>query len=157
MSGAWDADLMNRLLQRRMALVPTLTLFEVEAQRFGATPELAAQIMTTIKQQTNAYAGAGGQILFGTDVGYIDVVDTSREFALLQEAGLDFPAVLAALTTAPAARFGFAQSKGRIARGMDADLVILDGDPRADLSALARVRQTIKGGAVIFDGSQASP
>jgi imidazolonepropionase-like amidohydrolase len=155
MSGQWSADLISRLLQLRMALVPTLTLFEVEARRFGEAPELTAQIMATIKQQVNAYRSAGGGILFGTDVGYTDVVDTSREFQLLQEANLDFAAVLASLTTAPAARFGFAQRKGRIARGMDADLVIVEGDPRIDLSALTRVRQTIRTGRVIYDSTQA--
>jgi imidazolonepropionase-like amidohydrolase len=110
--------------------------------------------MATIKQQVGAYRSGGGDILFGTDVGYIDVVDTTREYQLLAEAGMDFPAVLASLTTAPAARFGFSQNKGRIARGMDADLVIIEGDPRTDLSALARVQHTIRGGVIVFDAVQ---
>jgi imidazolonepropionase-like amidohydrolase len=154
MSGPWDAAFVARLVQRRISLVPTLTLFEVEAQRFNEGAERTAQIMATIKQQVSAYRSGGGDILFGTDVGYIDVVDTTREYQLLAEAGMDFPAVLASLTTAPAARFGFAQTKGRIARGMDADLVIVDGDPRSDLSALARVQGTIRGGAIVYDAAR---
>lgn len=154
MSGPWEAAFVARLVQQRISLVPTLTLFEVEAQRFSEGAELTAQIMATIKQQVGAYRSGGGDILFGTDVGYIDVVDTTREYQLLAEAGMDFPAVLASLTTAPAARFGFSQNKGRIARGMDADLVIIEGDPRTDLSALARVQHTIRGGVIVFDAVQ---
>ena len=59
-------------------------------------------------------------------------------------------AILASLTTAPARRFGFARRKGRIAPGMDADLVILAADPAQDIEAFARVRHTIRGGRVMF-------
>ena len=62
---------------------------------------------------------------FGTDVGYIDVADPRREFELMAAAGLDWRAILASLTTQPAQRFGFADDKGRVAAGMDADLVVL--------------------------------
>jgi len=66
------------------------------------------------------------------------------------DAGFDFPAILSSLTTTPARRFGFASRKGRIARGMDGDLVVLNGDPSADIGALSRVRQTKRGGVVTF-------
>ena len=51
---------------------------------------------------------------------------------------LDWRQILASLTTAPASRFGYAAHKGRIAKGMDADLVLLEGDPAQDLTAFAR-------------------
>jgi imidazolonepropionase-like amidohydrolase len=61
------------------------------------------------------------QILFGTDAGYTDACDTSEEYRLMS-AALGWRQILAALTTAPAARFGFADSRGRIAPGTVADL-----------------------------------
>ena len=87
-----------------------------------------------ITAEVHDYAAAGGQILFGTDVGYIDVYDTTEEYRLMS-AALDWRKILASLTTAPSARFGFAAHKGRIAKGMDADLVLLDGDPAKDPAA----------------------
>jgi imidazolonepropionase-like amidohydrolase len=69
---------------------------------------------------------------------------------------LDWRQILASLTTAPASRFGFAKRKGRIARGMDADLVLLSADPAQDPAAFAKVAYTIRGGRVIW-GEAVSP
>jgi imidazolonepropionase-like amidohydrolase len=155
MAGPWGSDLIQRLLAHRMALTPTLELFEIDRVP-GAAGEAVARDVQTVQGQMAAYARAGGEVLFGTDVGYTQSFDTAREFALMHGAGFDFRAILTSLTTAPASRFGFASRKGRIARGMDADLVILQGDPGADIGALARVRQTLRGGQVIYDAA-ASP
>lgn len=155
MAGQWTPDFIARLRQRNMALVPTLELFEIEARRFGAPPDAPGLDTRVARQQASAYARAGGEILFGTDVGYTEAFDTSREFALMGEAGFDFAATLAALTTAPAQRFGFADRKGAVTRGMDADLVVLAEDPSRDVTAFARVRQTICGGEVVFDAAAA--
>jgi len=68
----------------------------------------------------------------------------------MQRAGLSYAQILAALTTAPAARFGVAARTGRLAPGLAADVVVLDGDPAEDIRALARVRATLRGGRVIY-------
>lgn len=39
----------------------------------------------------------------------------------------------------------------RIFPGMNADLVVLDGDPSKDITAFARVRLTVRGGRTIYD------
>ena len=57
--------------------------------------------------------------------------------------------VLASLTTNPASYFKAAR-KGRVEQGFDADLVVLDGDPIADVRNLARVAVTIRKGQVIY-------
>ena len=152
MSGPWGPDLIQRLLAHRMALTPTLELFEIDRAR-GEPADAIARDVQTVQGQMAAYARAGGQVLFGTDVGYTQAFDTSREIALMQGAGFDFPAILTSLTTAPASRFGFAARKGRIARGMDADLAVLQGDPGADIGALSHLRQTVRGGEIIYDAA----
>jgi imidazolonepropionase-like amidohydrolase len=100
--------------------------------------------------QLRAYAEAGGQILFGTDAGYIEQFDTSEEFTWMARAGMSFRQILASLTTSPAQRFGFAAHSGRIAKGMDADLVVLQGDPAEDVTSFSKVRYTIRLGKVIY-------
>jgi len=88
--------------------------------------------------------------LFGTDVGYIDAYDTTEEYRQLGRA-LDWRQILTSLTVAPAKRFGYAEHKGRLAPGMDADLVVLDSDPASDVTAFAQVRLTIRAGRTIYD------
>src|SRR5579875_1598002 len=63
---------------------------------------------------------------------------------------LDWRAILTSLTTAPAARFGYAGRKRMIKPGMDADLVVLDGDPAKDVAAFAKVQDTISDGRIIY-------
>jgi imidazolonepropionase-like amidohydrolase len=58
---------------------------------------------------------------------------SSEEFAPMAQAGLGFADIPASLTTNPARRFGFEEKAGRIAPGMEADLVVLDGDPVRDI------------------------
>ncbi|HEX5238613.1 MAG TPA: amidohydrolase family protein, partial [Sphingomicrobium sp.] len=150
MMGPWDDRTVTKLLALHMALVPTLTLFEVEAKKFGESAADAAEDMATAIQQLRKFSSAGGDILFGTDVGYTDAFDTSEEYRLMRRAGLDYRGILASLTTTPARRFGMASRKGRIAKGMDADLVILDGDPAQDVVRFAHVAFTIRGGTIIY-------
>ena len=145
----WSPELITRLRNKNMALIPTMTLFEVEARRNGENANDLARAIALITTEVKDYAAAGGQILFGTDVGYTDAFDTTDEYRLMS-AALDWRAILRALTTAPAERFGYAAHKGRVANGMDADLVVLDADPARDPTAFARVRATIRGGRVIW-------
>ena len=133
-----------------MALVPTLALFEVEMRKERAPEALIAQAIRTTQQQVAAFAAAGGTVLFGTDAGYVDAYDTSEELRLMHEAGMDWRRILESLTTAPAAYFGHAQRKGRIADGLDADLVVLHGDPANGVDAFADVRYTLRGGRLVY-------
>jgi imidazolonepropionase-like amidohydrolase len=57
--------------------------------------------------------------------------------------------VLASLTTNSAQYFK-AASKGRVEKGFDADLVVLDGDPVTDVRNLAKVAYTLRAGEVIY-------
>lgn len=154
MAGPWGPDLIARLRAHNVALTPTLELFEIDRLP-SDTRESIAQDVRLVQAQMASYAAAGGDVLFGTDVGYTQSFDTAREFTLMREAGLDFHAILKSLTTTPARRFGFDTRKGRVAPGLDADLVILNGDPATDVAALGRVRQTLRGGQIIFDAARA--
>jgi imidazolonepropionase-like amidohydrolase len=156
-SGPWDEAMVQRLRAANIALTPTLTLFDHELRRGGAPQEVIDRFLRNATQQVRALHAAGGDILFGTDVDFIQHYDTRREFELLEAAGLDWRAILATLTTAPARRFGQDDRKGRIAAGMQADLVLLDGDPAADVAAYARVRQVLRAGREIYRADSAAP
>lgn len=150
MSGDWTPAFVERLKSAHMALIPTLTLFDVEAKKAKVSAEENEMWIKQAVQELTAFSDAGGQVLFGTDVGYIDQFDTAEEFTLMARAGMNFQQILASLTTSPAARFGYSSHSGRIARGMDADLVVLEGDPARDVVAFSKVHQVIRGGKLIY-------
>ena len=75
-------------------------------------------------------------MLFGTDVGFTTIYDTSIEYELMHRA-LSERQILASLTTNPA-RYFKAAKKGKVEKGFDADLAVLDGDPVADVRNLAK-------------------
>lgn len=139
----WTPQLVASLKAENVSLIPTLALF-------NSPTEINQGILREVK----SYADAGGRIMFGTDIGYLtNYADLAREFDLLQRAGLTFPQILASLTIAPAQRFGFAKTTGRVAKGMDADLVVLDGDPAKDIMAFSRVNMTMRKGRIIYQAS----
>src|SRR2546430_581905 len=53
---------------------------------------------------------------------------------------MNFPKILASLTTNPARRFKYSDHNGRIAPGMDADLVLLQADPAKDVTNLSKAQ-----------------
>jgi imidazolonepropionase-like amidohydrolase len=146
----WSPSFAKRLTAAHMALTPTLTLWDFEGKRGNAPPAEIEKGMSRAAQQLKAFSQAGGQVLFGTDVGYIDMFNTSEEFAWMSRAGMNFQQILASLTTSPATRFRYSSHCGSIAKGMDADLVVLDGDPAKDVTAFSKVHQVIRGGQLIY-------
>jgi imidazolonepropionase-like amidohydrolase len=146
----WSSPLVERMTSAHMSLTPTLTLWDVEGGKGNVLREDIEKWMNRAALQLKAFSQAGGQVLFGTDVGYIDKFDTSEEFSWMARAGMTYQQILASLTTNPAARFGYASHSGRIAKGMDADLVVLDGDPAKDVTAFSKVHGVIRNGQMIY-------
>jgi imidazolonepropionase-like amidohydrolase len=149
--GPWDRSLPGRMRERNMALIPTLKLWPYELAKLGLPPDIVRRVLGTGEAQLQAFAALGGQILFGTDVGYMTDYDPTDEYVYMQQAGLSYAQILAALTTAPAQRFGLAARTGQLAPGLDADIAVVEGDPERDIRALARVRYTVRAGRVIFE------
>jgi imidazolonepropionase-like amidohydrolase len=137
----WPADMLARAVERKMALVPTLKLL--------AGMQATAK-QSHLLQQVQDYAAAGGDILFGTDVGFVADYDPEEEYVLLHKAGMSVLDILRSLTVTPAMRFRPSARTGRIAVGYEGDLVLLDGDPEQDVRNFARVRATLRGGQIIF-------
>jgi len=126
------------------ALIPTLSLWTTVVRDQAAKDYLVQSGVNQLK----AFAANGGIILFGTDIGFTKLYDTSLELELMGRA-LSSGEVLASLTTNPAAYFK-APRKGRIEQGFEADIVVLDGDPNTDVRNLAKVAYTIRAGKVIY-------
>lgn len=147
----WGDELVRKLRSAGVALVPTLKLWNWEGERKGVPPAVVERFINIALQQVHAYAKAGGEVLSGTDVGYMTDYNPTDEYVLMAKAGMSFQQILAALTTAPVVRFGVSKQTGRIATGLDADIVLLSGDPAIDVKALSNVRYTLRKGKVIYE------
>jgi imidazolonepropionase-like amidohydrolase len=147
LAGSLPDSLLRDMQRRRVALIPTLTLWEDDYS--GDTIGMR-RFVRAGQDELRAYARRGGRILFGTDVGYLARHDPTREYQLMADAGLSWREILTSLTRAPADQFGWAGRAGRVAPGFDADIVAVDGDPAQDIRALGRVRLTMKRGRVLF-------
>ncbi|MFN2565433.1 MAG: CIA30 family protein, partial [Gemmatimonadaceae bacterium] len=93
-------------------------------------------------------AKGGVRILAGTDapnLGTAHGVSMHRELELLVEAGLTPTTALTAATSAPAEAFGL-RDRGRIAPGMRADLVLVEGNPTTDIRATRAIAGVWKAG-----------
>jgi imidazolonepropionase-like amidohydrolase len=133
-----------RFKRQGVALIPTLTLFTTVV----LDPAVTARLLNATVNQLRQFSENGGVVLFGTDIGFITVYDTTLEYELMHRA-LSQRQVLASLTTNPAQYFKAAK-KGRVERGFDGDVVVLDGDPIADVRNLAKVAYTIRAGQIIY-------
>ena len=134
-----DDALLRQMVIHHMAMVPTLKLFS------------NTDNIVRIREIVNSFHGMGGELMFGTDTGFVTDYDLTEEYKQLYQAGLSYRDVLAMLTTAPARRLGMATHQGTVAVGMDGDLTILSADPASgDPAAFSQVAYTIRRGHVLY-------
>jgi imidazolonepropionase-like amidohydrolase len=138
------------MLDRHVHLAPTLKLWAWELERAGRPPEAVHAFQQAGVRQLADFFRAGGRVVFGTDVGYMADHGPADEFRLMAEAGLDFRAILEALTTRPAALLGREHRSGQLVIGMAGDLVVVEGRPDQAIEALGEVRLTVREGRVVY-------
>jgi imidazolonepropionase-like amidohydrolase len=138
------------MVEKNVAYCPTLAAPDATAQYAGwkkgvePEPERIARKRETFK----AALAAGVKMCFGGDVGVYPHGDNVRELELMVQWGMTPLAATVAATSGNAASFHLDDRLGRVRRGLLADLILVDGDPTTDISALRRVRLVMKGGRV---------
>jgi imidazolonepropionase-like amidohydrolase len=138
-----DQALLAEAVHKNMAMIPTLKMF-------ASTVTTDPHYMDPICNEVRQFHELGGQLIFGTDVGYMPDYTTDLEFEELGKSGLDWKNVLAMLTTNPSARMGVSNAKGTVTVGKLADLTVLSADPAQDLENFARVEMVIRSGRVLW-------
>jgi imidazolonepropionase-like amidohydrolase len=90
----------------------------------------------------------GVRIIAGTDAGIDSTPHHQYAGGLEHLVTLGFSAeqVIAMATTEAAAALGVDGVTGRLVAGHEADLIVVDGDPRADISALGSLRRVVARG-----------
>jgi imidazolonepropionase-like amidohydrolase len=141
--GINDLVLQN-VIGHRMSMMPTLKMF-------ATTASTEMSFLQPIYDIVRQFHSMGGDLMFGTDAGYMEDYSTEGEFQALALSGLSSRDMLRMLTVAPATRFGVQALRGTVTPGKMGDLVVLDGDPIADIGAFSRVRYTIRNGRLIYE------
>lgn len=132
----------GRMVDRGVYWEPTLELW----QRVG---------LRSKRPVTNLgrFVAAGGRVALGTDyAGYdaeFDLGMPVTEIGLMAEAGMTPMQIIVAATRNAAVVCNLGRELGTLEPGKIADVLVVDGDPLADLAVLAEVRLVIHNGVAI--------
>jgi imidazolonepropionase-like amidohydrolase len=146
----WDDALVKRMVDQRASVIPTFKLWSYELAKQNVPKDVTENLVAATLEELRAFKKGGGQILFGTDVGYMTDYDPTDEYVLTSKAGLSAADILSSLTTAPAERLKESKRRGRVAAGLDADLVVLAADPADDVRNFAKVRCAFRAGKLVY-------
>jgi hypothetical protein len=183
----------DRLATSRVALIPTLSLYYLDLPQHAnpwaepiarildpggihlpadresgeppPSPGVPAGLSQSVLRIEQRYRRAGARYLAGSGTsafGTLPGISLHNELAMLVDLGLQPREALAAATRDVGLTFRW-RTTGAIDAGYDADLVILDADPAADIRNLKRIRMVIARGevidrdAILASGSEVEP
>jgi imidazolonepropionase-like amidohydrolase len=135
----FDEALAARIAERGIFVCPTVNV---------NAPHVAELTGIVIGEHLMTMHEMGVRLFAGTDAGVDNTPHHQYVGGLEYLVKLGFrPAdVLSMATTQAAAALGVGDITGRLAPGYDADLIVVDGDPLADISALGKLRRVIARG-----------
>jgi imidazolonepropionase-like amidohydrolase len=147
-------EVMELMKQHGTYLVPTIIAGKStadSAKKPGYYPEVVrakALVVGNYIQATFAKAyKAGVKIAFGTDAAVYPHGKNWMEFIYMTEAGMPILEAIKAATVNAADLLGNDQL-GTIEKGKLADIVAIEGDPRADVKAMGKMKFVMKNGVV---------
>lgn len=144
------AEVFELMAERGVALCPTIAAGDAISRyggwREGVDPE-PARLREKRESVARALA-AGVDICFGGDVGVFPHGENVRELELMVAYGMTDLAAARAATSGNARIFGVDDEVGTIRSGLAADLIGVEGDPTADVTAFRRVAFVMKGGRI---------
>lgn len=127
------SDIIDDLIANDVTIVPTLSVFPHDE-------------VDVVVANLARFRAQGGRVIYGTDLGNagpqpgIDVLEVTRMTA----AGMSALEIIRAATVDAAAYLGL-ETKGALEAGMDADLVMIEGELRS-AEDLTRVRRVFRAG-----------
>ena len=133
-----------------VAYCPTLNAAESN-QIYRGWKKGIDPIPERILQKRRAFTDAlkaGVIICTGSDAGVFAHGNNVAELELMREYGMKAPEVIKSATSVTARVLGLQNLVGRIAQGLRADIIAVDGNPLVDVSALRNVKFVMKDGVV---------
>lgn len=151
-----DEPTIRMMKSRGTYLVPTLSAAEHvvrAADRGKLSEESAAKAREIAPKMRSSFGLAysrGVKIALGSDAGVFAHGKNGHEFTLMVEEGMTPRDAIVAGTSSAADLLGLT-NVGRIVEGAAADLVVVEGDPLADIKTVESPLIVIKGGTIYVD------
>jgi imidazolonepropionase-like amidohydrolase len=146
-------DVFRLMKEKGVALCPTLAAAEAvsiyKGWRKGVDPE--PERMQTKRKSFDEALRAGVIICAGGDAGVFAHGENVRELELMVAYGMKPIDVLRAATSVNAKIFHISDRCGKIAAGLQADIVIIQGNPVKNISDLRKIERVIKNGVTYKD------
>jgi len=144
-------EVFKLMADKGVALCPTLAAGDATTQyggwRKGIDPEPAG--IQRKRESFKMALAAGVTIASGSDVGVFPHGDNARELELMVAYGMSPTAALASATSVNARVLHLDRQIGRVAQGLQADLIAVAGDPTKDITVTHKVPFVMKGGVVV--------
>jgi imidazolonepropionase-like amidohydrolase len=156
-----DEELVSQMLENGQVSVPTLSMMEGIVNKLiaaGIASKPGSDVSkgpayANASESVGALYARGVPVLAGTDANAAPFAPAAiahgeslhHELELLVNAGVSKVDALLAATTLPAKHFGLSD-RGRIALGLRADLVLIDGDPTSEIAISRNVERVWCGG-----------
>jgi len=166
---AFDPELARQMAQNGTWVTPTIQLYRdahthlqkkaaarglnpAEQQRLALLPGVIESKLEAVRGFLNAGVG----MVAGNDAGlpYTNFGCLWLELDALMAGGMTALQALVAATRSAARALRLEDRIGSIRAGMQADLLVLDGDPTEDISALARIHMVMLAGRVIWEKNE---
>ena len=139
----------GQMTESATTLVALWSVWDAQADGMtGQDRRAADRVWDRYREMVRLLRDAGVPILAGTDQAP-NGVSLHRELELLVEAGLSPAEAIAAATSRAVAFLGLTEELGTVEAGKRADLVLLDGDPLADITNTRRIAAVVVGGALL--------
>lgn len=142
------ADVFKLMAERNVAFVPTVAAGDATTQyggwKKGTDPE-----PTNIRRKRESFKLAldsGVVIASGSDVGVFSHGDNARELEIMVAYGMKPIDAVRSATSVDAKVLHMDTQIGRVATGLLADIIAVDGDPTMDIKALRQIKLVMKNG-----------
>ena len=146
-----DPDLLKMMADNNTFFTPTFEVYEFHSTI--SAPHIKARaeaLFHTHRESLHRAVEAGVKITAGTDAGGFVHGDNAREIELMVERGLTPMQAIQTATSWAAECIGLAQEIGTVAKGKQADLLAVAGDPLKNVGVLrdkGAIKLVMKGGA----------
>jgi imidazolonepropionase-like amidohydrolase len=152
-----DEEALAVVIERGTYLVIDISdgdYMEEHGPRLGYTDEVMAKVRWTNEVSRSMFATAvtaGAKIANGSDTGLAPFGTEAKNLSCYVRFGMTPMQAIRSATTVAAQMIGWQDRVGTLAPGAYADLIAVQGDPTADITALESVELVMKGGRVVKD------